>query len=471
MKNIHKRRLHFVGIGGIGMSGIAEVFLRRGFEVSGSDLHESKSVEALRSLGAKVTIGHKSESVEGKDVVVISSAVRSDNPEVVKARELRIPVIPRAEMLGEIMRGKRAIAVAGSHGKTSTTSMLGSVLTDADLDPTLVIGGIVNSIGSNARIGDGEIVLVEADESDGSFLHLPATYEIVTNIDNDHLDHFQSLERLDEAFVEFVNKIPFYGMAVLCGDDPGVKRILRKLHKPYLTYGTGIHCDYQARSIQFKNEDTYFDVVRKNPGDNSEQLLGTLKIHQMGMHNVLNSLGVIALAIEMGVPLEAIQKGLSSFRGVRRRFDIVWRSNDNTQVIVDDYGHHPTEIKATLDTAKRYWKGRIITVFQPHRYSRTLSCFDQFPESFQKSDVVLLCDIYPAGEDAIAGVTSEALHQKLLGFAGGCKDVRYVGGLSGARDEILKIFGKNDLVLCLGAGSITQLPSHLIPAIQVASSA
>lgn len=458
-----KTWLHFVGIGGIGMSGIAEVFLNQGYPVSGSDQMESEITRRLAQLGAQMSVGHRAENIGQAKVVVVSSAVKADNPEVLEAKRLRIPVIPRAEMLGELMRGKVGIAVAGTHGKTTTTSMLASIFTEAHLDPTLVIGGQVKSFGGNAKLGQGRFVIAEADESDGSFLHLPASFGVITNIDNDHLDHFGSISALDEAFLGFVGKLPFYGLAAVCGDDPGVKRCLSRMTKPFLTYGFSPESDLHATSVKSEGMGTRFQVWLKDEhGSDQKVKLGEFYLHVPGQHNVLNALAAIAIAHRLGVSVEQIQKGLNEYRGVKRRFDVRWQDPIEKKVIVDDYGHHPTEIVATLSAAKSYWSGRIITVFQPHRYTRTLHCKDGFLSAFAQSDVVILTEIYPAGEEPIPGVDSQSLLDEMRKLARPHQELIYAGDLQASVQVVLERFQAGDLVLCMGAGSITRLPDRLV---------
>ncbi len=453
--------LHFVGIGGIGMSGIAEVLLNQGYQVSGSDQSESEITRRLVQLGAKVFIGHDSKNILGAHVLVTSSAIRFDNAEVVAAKKLRIPVVPRAEMLGELMRDKVGIAVAGSHGKTTTTSMLATILTTARLDPTLIIGGKVDSLGGNAKLGQGKLVVAEADESDGSFLHLPTTYAVMTNIDNDHLDHFGSMKNLEDAFVSFGSKIPFYGILVLCLEDPGISRCLERFTKPFYTYGLTDRADYYAKDIQFKNFGSTFSVFSRNTETGKHIQLGKVRIQVPGLHNILNSLGAIAMAHLLQVSFETITQAMSEFKGVKRRFEIKLNDTDKKIVILDDYAHHPTEIKATLSAAREFWNGRIITVFQPHRYSRTQLCFQDFCGAFTQSDVVFLTDIYPASEEPIPGVSSEKLVAEMNRQKREDQKIQYIGDIKNAQDEVKKIVRSGDLVICLGAGSITQLSDRL----------
>lgn len=464
-RKVGETHLHFVGIGGIGMSGIAEVFLNQGYRVTGSDLSGSESTRRLTRLGAKIALGHRAENTQGAHVVVVSSAVRADNPEVVEAKRLRIPVIPRAEMLGELMRGKNGIAVAGTHGKTTTTSMLATVLTVAGLDPTLVIGGRVDSLGGNAKLGQGKYVVAEADESDGSFLQLPATYGVITNIDNDHLDHFGNLSSIENAFVDFVGKMPFYGLVAVCGEDPGVKRCLSRWTKPVLTYGFSSEWDIYADAIEMRGLGSEFDVyARSNHGERHKRL-GRVRLEVPGRHNILNSLAVIGIGLELGIGFPVISIGLTEFRGVKRRFEIRWKDEARRRVIVDDYGHHPTEIAATLAAARNYWNGKIVTIFQPHRYSRTLHCRDAFMTAFRHTDVLVLTDIYAAGEDPIPGVSAETLADDIRRASGEKPEVRYIADLGQVQTEILEQFSDGDMILCMGAGSITRLAEQLATAV------
>lgn len=453
-----KFRLHFVGIGGIGMSGIAKVFANQGYPVTGSDLSESDMVRELRNMGIQIFIGHRTENVGQSDVIVISSAVKADNPEVVEAKKRRIPVIPRAEMLGELMRGKIGVAIAGTHGKTTTTSMVASILTEADMDPTSVIGGKVGALGGNARLGKGSVVVAEADESDGSFLHLPATFGVITNIDNDHLDHYGTMEAVEKAFVDFVGRIPFYGLVNVCLDDPIIERLIPAFIKPFTTYGTNPKADFVAKNIQPSVNGFSFDLCYREKKEISVQM------HVPGKHNVLNAVAAAGVCRHLGVEWEKIQKGLEEFRGADRRFQTKWKTKD--QWVVDDYGHHPTEILATLEAARSVWKGRILCVFQPHRYSRTESCWDAFLNCFEKADTLFVTDIYPAGEKPIPGITTEKLVTALKGSIHAPDKIEWVKDLDSARDRVLKEFTSGDLVLTLGAGSITKLSDQLKEALE-----
>lgn len=467
-KSHGKTSLHFIGIGGIGMSGIAEVFLNQGYRITGSDLNESDTTRRLVQLGATIYEGHRAENITDAQVVVVSSAVQATNPEVLEAHRRRIPVIPRAEMLGELMRGKVGIAVAGTHGKTTTTSMLATILTVAGLDPTLVIGGKVDSFGGNAKLGQGKWVVAEADESDGSFLHLPATYGVITNIDNDHLDHFLNLSAIEDAFANFIAKLPFYGMAAVCGDDPGVQRCLSRWTKPFRTYGFSQEWDLYAQDVVCEGLGSEFKVYYRPTVQSQSSLLGTVRLFVPGKHNVLNSLAAILIALQLEIPFGKIAQGLAEFRGVKRRFDIRWY--DSKRAIVDDYGHHPTEILATLSAARSYWKGRIISVFQPHRYSRTLHCHDGFLTAFRDSDLVLVTDIYGAGEKPIEGLDAQSLARDIQA-ASTHTEIIYSGDLLATQDRLAKLFSEGDLVLCLGAGSITRLPDQFVQKMNLAPSA
>jgi len=461
-------QLHFVGVGGIGMSGIAEVFLNQGYRVSGSDIAESESTRRLQALGIRIYVGHEARNVKGADVVVISSAIRPSNPELVEARRLRVPVIPRAEMLGELMRGKLGIAIAGTHGKTTTTSLVATVLTHAGEDPTLVIGGKVDSLGGNAKLGQGRLVVAEADESDGSFTHLPATLAVVTNIDNDHLDHYGNLAGIEGAFIDFVSKLPFYGTAVVCGDDLGVKRCLSRFTKPVVTYGRASDHDYWATDVVSIGMGSRFSVRKRVDSTGAYDVLGTIEVPIPGEHNVLNALACVVVCLKLGIPFEKIQSGIATFRGVKRRFDIRYRDDRKGIVVVDDYGHHPTEIAATLSAARQFWPkpGRILVIFQPHRYSRTLHCRDGFKSSFRVADSVFLTDIYSAGESPIDGVNSESLVEDIRQSASEEQFIALTPTLQQASEAVFKAIQPGDLVLCMGAGSITRLADELAGELQ-----
>jgi UDP-N-acetylmuramate--alanine ligase len=445
-------KIHFVGVGGIGMSGIAEVLLNLGYRVSGSDLKASDTTRRLATLGGRMVEGHAREHVEDVDVVVVSSAVRRDNPEVLEARARKIPVIPRAEMLAELMRLKYGIAIAGSHGKTTTTSMAAHLLAHAGLDPTAVVGGKVNAFGSNAKLGKGDLMVVEADESDGSFLHIPPTIAIVTNVDPEHLDHWKTPEALRAGFLAFVNRVPFYGLAILCLDHPGVQSLLPDVEKRFVTYGEAPQADYRAARIEVSGHQVAFDALR------GEQPLGRFAVAMVGRHNALNALAVVALGDELGIPTEVTRAALASFAGVQRRFTV--RGEAGGVTVVDDYGHHPAEVKATLRGAREAFGRRVVCVFQPHRYTRTRDLLADFATAFNDADVLLLTEIYAAGEEPIPGATGAALADAIR--AHGHKDVTLVperARLAAAARERVRA---GDLVLTLGAGDVTHVGPELL---------
>ena len=451
-------RIHFVGIGGIGMSGIAEIFLSRGMTVTGSDLSAGETTERLIRLGAEIFYGHDRANVREVDVVVISSAVRPENPEVLEARARGIPVIPRAEMLAEIMRGKTGLAIAGTHGKTTTTSMAAQILIRAGLDPTVVVGGKVEAIGSNAKMGSGKIVVAEADESDGSFHLLPATHAVITNIDTDHMEFYQTREKLNEAFVQFTKKLPFYGRTWLCFEDPGVREILPDLTKPHSTYGFDFDSDLVARDVTLlPGGKQGFELWHRAQRTGKHERLGPVVLNVLGRHNVLNALAAIGISISAGAPFEAIQSALNEFRHVRRRFDERFHSASTGVRVIDDYGHHPTEVKAVLATARQAGHPRIVTVFQPHRYSRTKLCWDDFLTCFAETDRLLMLPVYSAGEDPVTGVDSESLVRAIREAMGPGFRIETTGSLESAADWIVKNVERGDLILTLGAGSITRL--------------
>ncbi|RII28967.1 MAG: UDP-N-acetylmuramate--L-alanine ligase [Geobacter sp.] len=450
-------KIHFVGIGGIGMSGIAEVLLNLGYKVSGSDLRTSDITDRLASLGGEIFTGHSGENVANVDVVVISSAVHDDNPEVIEARERLIPVIPRAEMLAELMRMKYGIAIAGTHGKTTTTSMVSTILGFAGIDPTIVIGGRLDSIGSNAKLGQGKFLVAEADESDGSFLKLSPTIAVVTNIDADHLDFYSGIGEIKDTFVEFINKIPFYGLAVLCLDSPNVADIIPRVKKRFTTYGLSSQADFRASDIRLAGNSTSFVAYHRG------ERLGEVSFKMPGAHNVLNALACIAVAMELNVSFEVIQEGFRDFGGVGRRFQIKGEAKEI--IVVDDYGHHPTEIRATLAAAKGGWADRrLVVAFQPHRYTRTKELFDDFVKAFYDADVLVLTDIYPAGEQPIPGITAEGLVANIKKH--GQKDVTYIADREKLCDHLLQVLKPGDLCLTLGAGNLWQVGEKLLKRLQ-----
>jgi UDP-N-acetylmuramate--alanine ligase len=455
------RSIHFVGIGGIGMSGIAEVLLSSGFAVSGSDAKESDITRRLEELGARIFVGHRGEHVEGADVVVFSSAVPKDNPELRAARAASIPVIGRAEMLAELMRLKDGIAIAGSHGKTTTTSLVATVLREAGLDPTVVIGGKLNVLGSNAARGQGELLVAEADESDGSFLHLTPVIAVITNIDAEHLDHYGTHEEVKLAFGRFANRVPFYGLVVACLDHPHVQDILPTIEKRTATYGLSAQADYRAKDPVVEGLSTRFSLIRRG------EELGSVSVRMPGIHNVLNTLAVIAVADELAIPLEVTKKALAGFGGVQRRFTIIGEEQSIT--IVDDYGHHPAEVMATLDAAQRAYGRRLVVAFQPHRYTRTHHLFHEMTRAFNRADVLLLADVYAAGEKPIEGASSDHLASAIR--AHGHRDVTHVGPREALVDALLDRVRPGDIVITLGAGDITRVGPAFLDALRSRGSA
>jgi UDP-N-acetylmuramate--alanine ligase len=451
-------RVHFVGIGGAGMSGIAEVLVNQGFTVSGSDLAQSRATRHLEKLGATVFHGHHAEQVEGVDVLVVSTAVAEDNPELEAARELRIPVVPRAEMLAELMRFRRGIAVAGTHGKTTTTSLTASLLAEAGMDPTFVIGGLLNAWGSNARLGAGEYLVAEADESDGSFLLLQPVIALITNIDRDHLETYEhSFENLRKAFLEFLHHLPFYGAAILCIDDEQVASMVPSVTRAVVTYGLSEDADVRATDLVQKGRMMFFRAHLPNSDEPID-----VSLNLPGVHNVRNALGAIAIAWELGLELAPIVDSLRSFEGVGRRFAEVGQlSVPNGEVmVVEDYGHHPSELDATISAARAGWPDkRIVTVFQPHRYTRTRDLFDDFSQVLASSDSVVLTDIYPAGEEPIDGIDSGALCQSIR--ARGRVNPILVSDVNDIPRELPAMLEDDDLVLLLGAGNIGQVAQKI----------
>jgi UDP-N-acetylmuramate--alanine ligase len=442
------KRIHFVGIGGIGMSGIAEVLLNLGYTISGSDMALSDVTWRLQQKGATVHQGHAAAFVQGVDVVVMSSAVQHDNIEVATARQLHIPVIPRAEMLAELMRMKYGVAVAGTHGKTTTTSLIATVLARGNLDPTVVIGGRLNSLGSNAQLGQGEYLVAEADESDGSFLLLSPTIGVVTTVDAEHLDFYSDLEAIKSAFVQFINKIPFYGCSVLCLDQPNIQSLLPLINKRFITYGLTNQADYSARDIQFHGVRSSFEVFRGG------ERLTPVALNLPGVHNVYNALAAIAVGVELDVSLPTIAKALEEFSGIHRRFEIIGQRDGIT--VVDDYGHHPEEIRQTLRAAKSVWpEARLIVVFQPHRYTRTLFLQQEFYTAFYEADVLILLDIYAAAETPIPGVSSMLLYEGIK--AHGHREVHYLTERPQVVPFLRRYGRENDILLTLGAGDVWKI--------------
>jgi len=447
------RIIHFVGIGGIGMSGIAEVLHNLGYEVTGSDIKESETTNRLRNLGIKIFIGHNRENIDHAHVVVISSAVSPDNPEVLEAKQRAIPVIPRAEMLAELGRLKYGILVAGAHGKTTTTSLIATILGEGGLDPTVIIGGKLKSMGSNARLGQGDYIVAEADESDGSFLKLNPTIAVITNIDREHMDYFSDMESLRQAFLSFINKIPFYGIAVVCMENEYLKEIIPLIQRKYLTYGLSEDADIYARNIKHSGIRISFEAVYK------EKSLGMFTLPVPGKHNVLNSLSAIAVAMELQIPVDVIAKALGNFSGIQRRFEFKGEAGDIK--VFDDYGHHPSEIMATLKAARECFNGnRVVVLFQPHRYTRTRDLIDEFAMSFGSADKLFLMDIYPAGEKPIEGISSDVLAARIRDT--GFENLTYIPDKKEMMEMVASELKQGGVLITLGAGDVYKMGEEVL---------
>jgi UDP-N-acetylmuramate--alanine ligase len=451
----HVKRIHFIGIGGIGMSGIAEVLCNLGFVVSGSDVRKGKNTERLEKLGVRIVEGHSAENVQDAEVVVYSSAVKEDNPEVVIAHERGVPVIPRAEMLAELMKLRPySVAVAGTHGKTSTTSMIATILGHAGVDPTTVVGGVVDTLGSNAKLGSSEWFVTEADESDRSFLMLNPTIAVVTNIDKEHMESYKGMADVVQCFLDFVNKVPFYGAAVICIDDPNVQLVIPNIKRRRVTYGMSAVADVSAHNIRFN--ESFGSTFGVSKGG---EILGEINLPVPGQHNVYNALAATAVAMELDIPFEKIAEAFAGFKNANRRFQFKGEVNGIT--VVDDYGHHPTEILATLSAAKNSSGGRrIVVVFQPHRYSRTKELMDDFVVSFNNADVLHVLDIYAASESPIDGINAEVLTDNIRKF--GHKNAHYIGDIDGATKKLGKDLRPGDLVITLGAGNVTRMSEEIL---------
>ncbi len=453
------QHVHFVGIGGIGMSAIAEVLLTLGYQVSGSDVRSSPITERLVKLGAAVQVGHAAENVTGAKAVVVTSALDPANPEVAEARRLQIPVIPRGELLAELMRLKFGIAVAGSHGKTTTTSIVASILNAADMDPTVVVGGKVAAMqGSNARVGKSSLLVVESDESDGSFLKLAPIIAVVTNIDREHLDHYASIEDIRRAFTDFINKVPFYGAAIICMEDENIQQIFPDINRRTITYGRSAQVDLEIQDVELAASGSRFRVRR-------DTCLDEFQLHVPGLHNVLNATAAIAVALELDIPIAQIRDGLAAFSGVDRRFSI--RGVERGVTVVDDYGHHPTEIKATLAAARLAPYRRIHVLFQPHRFSRTKHLMEDFATAFHQADHLYLLDIYAASESAIEGVNSRALLDQIR--AHGHRSAEHVSGIDEGVSAIAGSAEPGDLVIALGAGNVSQACEKILDRLREAA--
>ncbi|MCP4691067.1 MAG: UDP-N-acetylmuramate--L-alanine ligase [Desulfobacterales bacterium] len=446
-------QIHFVGVGGIGMSGIAELLLNLGYRVSGSDLQSSDITRRLEGLGGKIFQGHASDQIAGADVVVTSTAVAPDNPEVAEARRSGVPVIPRAEMHAEIMRLKYSVAVAGAHGKTSTTSIVASVLARGGLDPTVVIGGKLMGLGTNAVLGQGDYIVAEADESDGSFLNYAPAIAVVTNIDLEHLDYYRDIEHIKSTFLNFLDRIPFYGLAVLCLDNEHIQDLLPRIKKRCATYGMSSQADFQARGVEFDGRKSRFSVLRHG------EPLGEITLNLPGLHNVSNAMASIAVGMELDIPFPEIRAALETLEGVGRRLEIKGVSRGVT--VVDDYGHHPTEIKTTLDAVRESWPNkRVVVAFQPHRYSRTRALFNEFTRAFYQSDLLVVLPIYAASETPIEGVDARSLHARIQ--AHGHKDAVFKENFDEAVAHLLTVLKPDDLLLTLGAGDVYKLGERMV---------
>jgi UDP-N-acetylmuramate--alanine ligase len=452
------QRIHFVGIGGSGMSGIAEVLAGLNYQVSGSDIAENSSIDRLRGLGVLVAIGHRASHVEGAHVLVVSSAINESNPEVKAAKDLRIPIVPRAEMLAELMRYRFSVAVAGTHGKTTTTSLIASLMAEAGLDPTFVIGGVLNNLGTNAQLGASEYLVVEADESDASFLHLLPMMSVITNVEPDHMEHYEGdVRAYKQAFVEFLHNLPFYGVALVCLDDSGVRELLPSITRQVVTYGFSDDADYRLEALRFSGTQSQFTLHRKATGDAL-----ALMLPMPGVHNALNAAAAVAVCCELGVSDDALTRGLKSFEGVGRRFsvlgDITWQGGH--ALLVDDYGHHPTELKATILAAREaYPDRRLVMVFQPHRYSRTRDCYDEFVDVLSSVDALVLLDVYAAGEEEIVGANSRALARSIrqMGFI----DPVLLSDNGQLPSRLIKFLTNDDVLVMQGAGNIGRLARML----------
>ncbi len=446
------KNIHMIGIGGTGMNGIAEVLLNLGYTVSGSDIGRNEATRRLKRLGAKISYGHAAEKVRGADVVVISSAIKEKNVEVEEARRLKIPVIPRAEMLAELMRLKNGIAVAGSHGKTSVTSMVAQVLEEAGLDPTIIVGGRLNTIGAHAKLGEGEYIVAEADESDRSFLFLSPYIAVLTNLDEEHLDQYETVEEIKRTFVNFANKVPFYCPVILCLDDPNLQSLIPQLERRIITYGFSAQADVFSRNPQF-HEFTSTSTLYRGGKD-----IGTLNLNVPGKHNIYNAMAAVAVGIDLDIPVSTILAALEKYSGIGRRFEL--KKMVSGMAIIEDYAHHPTEIKATLEAAKQGWASRTIAIFQPHRYSRLSRLMGKFATAFNQADILYLTEIYPAGETPIKGVTGKALYEEVREF--GHKNVVFEKNQEKIPELVEKEAKPGDMIFVLGAGNISQIIPRII---------
>ncbi len=453
------RHIHFVGIGGTGMNGIAEVLINLGYKISGSDIKQTPVTRRLKDMGGIIYQGHDKKNIKGADVVVVSTAVETNNPEVTEARLQTIPVIPRAEMLAELMRLKYSVTVIGTHGKTTTTSMIGLVLAQGRLDPTVVIGGKLNNFGSNAKLGKGEYIVAEGDESDGSFLRLTPTIAVVTNIDTDHLDYYGSINNVRKAFLEFVNKVPFYGSVIVCSDDVQTQKILPRIKRRYITYGIKNKADVKASDVVTATFSSEFNLLYCGKG------FGKVKLNIPGIHNVYNALAAIAVGMELGLDIKDIKEAFLEFKGVQRRIQVKGEVNGVT--VVDDYAHHPTEIKATLSAVKENWEKRVIAVFQPHRYTRTKILAKDFGKAFDRADMVIITNIYPAGEVPIPGVTANLITQNIV--SNNRTSVEFFPSQEEIIDFLVGKVTSGDLVITLGAGDIWKVGERLLEKLKISA--
>ncbi len=441
------KHIHMVGIGGTGMNGIAEVLLNLGYRISGSDIAENESTRRLAGLGAEISIGHKAGLVEGADVVVISSAVHDDNVEVQESRRIKIPVIPRAEMLAELMRLKNGIAVAGSHGKTSTTSMIAQVLVAGGKDPTIIVGGRLNTLGAHGKLGEGEYIVAEADESDRSFLYLSPYIAVLTNLDAEHLDQYHTIEEIKKTFVNFANKVPFYSPIVLCLDDPNLQSLIPELERRIITYGFSTQADIFVRDQEFRHFSSTSTLFYRG------EEAGRLKLNVPGTHSIYNAMAAAAVGLDLDIPMTTILEGLESYTGIGRRFELKQEINDI--MIIEDYAHHPTEITATLEAAKNGWRRRIVAVFQPHRYTRLSALMREFATSFNQADILITTEIYPAGEHPMPGITGKALFEEITQY--GHKGAHYEPELEGVAGRAASLARPGDMIIVMGAGNIYQV--------------
>jgi len=457
-KNYGKlKHIHMIGIGGTGMNGIAEVLLNLGYKISGTDIMPNEATRRLSQLGAEISIGHQAEKVKGADVVVISSAIKDDNVEVEEARRLKIPIIPRAEMLAELMRMKYGVAVAGSHGNTSTTSMIAQVLENGGFDPTIIVGGRLNTLGAHAKLGEGDFIVAEADESDRSFLYLSPFIAVLTNLDEEHLDQYKTIEEIKKTFVNFANKVPFYCPVVLCLDDPNLQSMIPDIERRIITYGFSTQANVFAKNQQFEN----FSSTSSLFWNGKE--LGTLKLNVPGSHNISNAMAAVAVGLDLGIPSKVILKSLEEYKGIGRRFELKKQVNDI--MVIEDYGHHPTEIKATLEAAKAGWTRRVIVIFQPHRFTRLSFLMKDFATSFNDADILIVTEIYPAGEKPIPGISGKKLYEEVELF--GHKNVIFEQDMARIPELIGKTARTGDLIIVMGAGNINKIIPDIIENLEV----